>query len=155
MHRRTLTALAPAALLLLWAAPLYAGDAEDAAVKAVEKLGGTATRDEDDPAHPVVAVSFVGAPLTDRGLKELAPLKHLRSLDLAVCLGVTDAGLKELGGLNGLEELNLSYTGTTDKGLKRLAALKGLRKLNLIGDRVTDEGVAELQKALPDCKIDR
>ena len=50
-----------AAGLLLTAAPLYAGDAEDAALKAVEKFGGPATGDEDDPAHPVVAVSFVGA----------------------------------------------------------------------------------------------
>ena len=143
------------ACLLALAAPLCADDAEGAAVKVIEKLGGTATRDEDDPARPVVTVSFVGAPVTDRGLKELAPLKHLRTLDLAVCLGVTDAGLKDVAGLKGLEELNLSYTGTTDAGLKRLAGVKGLRKLNLIGDRVTDEGVAELQKALLDCKIDR
>ena len=152
---RNRLALLAACLLLSAAAPVYAGGAEDAAVKAVEKLGGTVTRDVDDPAHPVVAVSFVGVPVTDRGLRELAPLKHLRTLDLAVCLGVTDAGLKDVAGLKGLEELNLSYTGTTDAGLKRLAGLKGLRKLNLIGDRVTDDGVADLQKAQPDCKIDR
>ena len=63
--------------------------------------------------------------------------------------------MKELAGLKGLEELNLSYIGTTDAGRKRLAALKGLRKLNPIGDRVTDDGEADLQKALPDRKIDR
>ncbi len=50
-----------AASLLPSAAPVYAGDAEDAAVQAVEKSGGSATRDEDDTARPVVAVSFVGA----------------------------------------------------------------------------------------------
>ena len=153
MLRHTLAATSIA--FLLSAAPLYADDAEDAAVKAVEKLGGSVARDDTDPNRPVVAVSFVAVPVTDRELKCLAPLKRLKTLDLAVCLGVTDAGLKELATLKRLQELNLSYTGATDAGLKRLEKLKGLLRLNLRGDRVTADGVAALQKALPDCKIDR
>jgi internalin A len=165
--------------LLLAAAPLYADDAEDAAVKAVEKLGGKATRDEGDPAHPVVAVNLAGVPVGDGDLKSVAALTRLKTLDLSVCLAVTDAGLKHLTGLKRLEVLNLGYSGVTDAGVKRLAALTELRTLNLAGDSVTDEGlnalagmtklrsliltrtqvtdkgVAELQKALPDCKIDR
>jgi hypothetical protein len=43
----------------------------------------------------------------------------------------------------------------TDAGLKGLAELKGLQWLGLVGTQVTDAGVAELQKALPGCKIRR
>jgi hypothetical protein len=62
------------------------------------------------------------------GLKELAGLKHLRTLSLRGAK-VTDAGLKELAGLDGLLDLNLSFT------------------------QVTEAGAAELRKALPDCKV--
>jgi pyridoxine 5'-phosphate synthase PdxJ len=41
----------------------------------------------------------------------------------------------------------------TDAALKELAGLKELRELNLGGTKVTHAGVAELQKALPGCKI--
>jgi len=38
--------------------------------------------------------------------------------------------------------------------LKHLAGLKNLESLDLTGcDKVTDKGIAELQKALPNCKI--
>jgi hypothetical protein len=95
-------------LLLLAAAPLLADEAEDNAVKAVEKLSGRVEHDDKAPGKPVAAV------------------------DLHECKRVTDASLKELAGLKGLQTLNL---------------------LDCKG--VTYPGVAELQKALPDCKITR
>jgi len=167
-------------VLLLAAAPLLADEAEDQAVKAVEKLGGKVKRDDKDPAKPVVGVGLSGAKVTDAGLKELSALKELKELDLHACPGVTDAGLKNLVGLKelktlyvggtkvtdaglknlatlkGLQMLELDGTGVTDAGLKDLATLKDLRELRLADCKgVTDAGVAELQKALPDCKIDR
>jgi internalin A len=181
-------------------------DAEDQAVKAVEKLGGQVVRDPNDPAKPIVEVNLNGAAVTDAelkelaalkalkgvqtlylvnhhgvtdagvkslaglkgltrlnldgttvtdaGLKELADLKGLKELNL-VGTQVTDAGLKELARLKGLKELNLFGTKVTDAGLKELADLKELKELNLVGTQVTDPGVVALQKALPDCKIDR
>ena len=56
MPRRILSAAL--ASLLLAAAPLYADGTEDAAAQAAEKLGGSVTRDDSDPAHPVVAVDL-------------------------------------------------------------------------------------------------
>jgi hypothetical protein len=80
---------------------------------------------------------------------------EVKALDLAYA-GVTDEGMKTLAGLKGLETLDLSYTQVTDGGLKELAGLKGLKTLALFNCKgVTDAGVAELQKALPDCKITR
>ena len=66
---------------------------------------------------------------------------------------VTDSGLKELASLKGLTTLNLGITRVTDAGLKELAPLKGLTTLYLYSTKVTDAGVKELQNALPMCKI--
>ena len=52
--------------------------------------------------------------------------------------------------------VNLTHAGVTDAGLKELKDLKKLTSLNLPNtDQVTDDGVADLQKALPGCKITR
>ena len=132
-----------AGVLLLAAAPLCADDAEDQAVKAVEKLGGQVVRDDDDPAKPVIKVSLRKTGVTDVGLKELAGLKGLQTV-LLDDTGVTDAGLKELAGLKGLQTLGLNVTQITDAGLKQLAGLKGLQALHLGGTGVTDAGLKEL-----------
>ena len=49
----------------------------------------------------------------------------------------------------------LNRTRVTDASLKELKDLKQLTHLNLIHVKVTDDGVADLQKALPGCKITR
>jgi len=55
---------------------------EAAAVKAIEKLGGRVTRDDNRPGKPVVFVDLRGPQVTDAGLKELKGLKSLQSLNL-------------------------------------------------------------------------
>ena len=111
---------------MLAAAPLYADEAEDQAVKAVEKLGGKVIRDYTNPARPYTQVDLSNGKITDAELKELAALKGLFYLNL-FNTKVTDAGLKELPALNDLEMLELGYTAVTDAGLKNLAGLKKLR----------------------------
>ena len=51
--------------------------------------------------------------------------------------------------------VNLAGTKVTDAGLKELKDLKQLTYLQLGHTGVTDDGVADLQKALPGCKISR
>src|SRR5258708_38675812 len=102
--RRCLSLLT-ACVLLLTALPLYADDAEDQAVKAVENLEGAVIRDTKDPARPVVEVNLAGIKVTDVVLKELAVLKELKMLGLKQTQ-VTDAGLKELTALQGLQKLD-------------------------------------------------
>src|SRR5207237_1146037 len=103
---------------------------EASAVKAVENLGGKVYRDDKLPGKPVIGV-------------------HLHEI------WVTDAGLKELKDLKQLTTLGLSHTQVTDAGLKELADLKQLTSLSLGSTKVTADGVADLQKALPGCKITR
>ena len=127
---------------------------EASAVKAVEDLGGKVTRDDKLPGKPVIGVHLHEIGVTDAALKELKDLKQLTWLSLTVTQ-VTDAGLKELKHLKQLTSLDLSHTKVTDAGLKELADLKQLTTLNLEGTKVTADGVADLQKALPGCKISR
>jgi hypothetical protein len=55
--------------------------------------------------------------------------------------------------LEKVNELGLLYPKITDAGLKEVAKLQQLRRLTMYGTKVTKVGVAELQKALPKCKI--
>jgi internalin A len=127
---------------------------EASAVKAVQKLGGTVTRDDKLPGKPVIGVHFNFKPVTDVGWKELADLKQLTTLNLTAT-AVTGAGLKELKDLKQLTSLYLYDTKVTDAGLKELKDLKQLTTVELTFTQVTDAGVADLQKALPGCKITR
>jgi len=52
-----------------------------------------------------------------------------------------------------LQWLVLMDTSITDAGLRHLRALTKLSRLDLEGTRVTEAGVAELQRALPQCKV--
>jgi hypothetical protein len=53
-----------------------------------------------------------------------------------------------------LKVLDLGNTQISDVGLKELAALTQLQGLICENTQVTKNGVAELQNALPKCKID-
>ena len=49
--------------------------------------------------------------------------------------------------------LSLGFTNITDAGLKDIAKLQNLTDLILSDTKITYEGVAELRKAMPNCKI--
>lgn len=102
----------------------------------------------------LTSLDLKDTPVTDAGLRELAPLQNLTTLDLSRT-EVTDAGLRELAPLQNLTTLDLSWTEVTNAGLRELAPLQNLTKLLLDRKRVTDAGVSELQQALPKCWIIR
>jgi internalin A len=86
-------------------------------IVAIMKLGGQIERDEKTPGLPVVEVILSGDKATDAGLKHLAALAQLKSLQL-IKTKVTDAGLKDLATLKQLQRLNFYATEITDAGLK-------------------------------------
>lgn len=66
---------------------------------------------------------------------------------------LTDEDLVLIASFFELRELDLENTAITDAGLTHLRGLHSLRVLNLSGTSVTTQGRADLQKALPKCKI--
>lgn len=121
--------------------------AEDAAVEAVKRLGGSVGQNRK-------VVSLSSTRVTDAELKGLAALTSLTKLDLTDTK-VTDAGLKQLAALKGLTGLNLSNTKVTDAGLNELVALKRLTTLTLVTTKVTDAGAKAYERLNPNCYVYR
>jgi hypothetical protein len=97
---------------------------------------------------------LAGTKITDAGLAQLEGMSQLQFL-LLEQTDITDDDLKYLESLKELRWLSLDNTQITDDGLKHLASLTELRVLYLTHTQVTDNGIADLQKALPKCKIER
>lgn len=95
-------------------------------------------------ATEVTGFELSGSKVADEGLKELADLENLATLDLGQT-AVTDAGLKELTRLKSLAKLDLRLTKITDDGLKTLAGFKSLSELHVHANKtITDAGMKNL-----------
>lgn len=92
--------------------------------------------------------------LTDAGLEHLKGLSQLSELRLDFT-SITNKGLEHLKGLSQLQTLDISATKITDAGLEYLDGLSQLKELRLYSTSVSDESVKKLQRALPNCKIER
>jgi len=90
--------------------------------------------------------------VTDAELPRFRDFPQLKSLDLWGS-DITDAGLETIAQLPALEQLILTDTKITDAGLRRLQDVKKLRELSLIGTSTTKDGVAQLKRALPNCRV--
>ncbi len=92
--------------------------------------------------------------VTDAGIKVVAKLTQLERINLGGTK-ITNSGLKDVSKLTNLTYLNLRYISRiTDPGLKELVKCKELENLYLGHTQITDMAEAELQKALPKCKIE-
>ncbi|HWY86883.1 MAG TPA: sister chromatid cohesion protein PDS5, partial [Gemmataceae bacterium] len=76
---------------------LSVGEEHIKSEQAIKALGGAVVRNLDAPGRPIIHVDFFGTHVRDAGLKALAGLKSLQTLNLEGT-EVTDAGLKELAG---------------------------------------------------------
>lgn len=90
--------------------------------------------------------------LTDDGVKPLQGLTNMEWLNLDNTQ-VTDAGLKYLKDMHKLEFLHLGSTPVSNAGLPALEGLTSLKELTITRTAVSAEGVKELQKKLPNTKI--
>ncbi|MCE9545102.1 MAG: hypothetical protein K8T25_06245 [Planctomycetia bacterium] len=181
MSHRTIIASLAASWLLVGAYSARGADApaavapspqQQAAIAAIEKLGGSvrpvahdsplldvdfhlgggAVVDADlaqlKPLDKVIWLDLKETKITSAGLANLKEMKSLQRLHLETT-AIDDAGLDHLAGLENLEYLNLYGTNVTDAGIKRLAGLKKLKRLYVWRTKVTDAGVAALKKESP------
>jgi thiol-disulfide isomerase/thioredoxin len=86
-------------------------------------------------------------PITDSGVKHLAPLTAMRYLALRNA-DLTDLGLEALSAMKSLDFLVIGGR-ITDRGLRQLEPLTSLRFLSLDTKLVSLEGISELKGRLP------
>ena len=135
---------------------------EKAIHESLEKPKGELTEADLDQ---VVSVNFGNSKITDAGLRELAKLQNLKGLSLEDTK-ITDAGLKNVARLENLQDLWLHNTSITDVGLKEVAKMKQLKSVSMFTGggapwtygaetraTFTRAGMAELRKALPNCRF--
>jgi hypothetical protein len=148
----TTTCLLPVLLCTVLCAAGCGRGPEDEARQVVKELGGAVIVDDAQSGGRVTRVTLFGPRVTDESVNKLKDLQQLQELDLGGS-AVTDECINVLREFKNLQWLRLSNTGVTDVGLKGLKNFKQLRTLDLTNTGVTAVGAADLQKALPECKI--
>src|SRR5262249_9719054 len=89
--------------------------------------------------------------VTNDGLRHLAGLRELESLDLTGASGVDGRGLALLKGLTRLRYLTLAAIDVGDDGLENFRELPALQFLSLTGTLITDAGLAKIRE-LPELR---
>jgi Leucine Rich repeat len=129
---------------------------ELAGLKNLTSLGLSEAQLSDANLHVLREIGLLHCLLQASAGRDERPTSVEEITALSLCRSaVTDAGLRELAGFKNLTWLDLRETRVTDVGLNELAGLKSLTKILLQDTHVTGVGVTELQKALPNCQIDR
>jgi hypothetical protein len=135
--------------------------AERRIAASIQKLDGWAFFDDQaDGKYPVRlfprlrGVAFYArSQATDADLAILREIPQLEELFLGD-VKITDAGLVHLRELKSLQGLQLATIPISDDGVRNLRGLKNLRWLQVKETLVTPSAIAELQAALPRCKIE-
>lgn len=103
-------------------------------------------------------LSLKDAAIGEPGLKSLTCLPNLHALRFQNCSlthEAGDLGLRSLAELPNLQALAFSDCALSDDNLKALRGARSLVDLSLYEANISDVGFAELQQALPNCKIRR
>jgi hypothetical protein len=101
-------------------------------------------------------LTLIDAVVGEPGLKSLTCLSNLHALRLENCSlshDARDRGLPSLAELPNLQALVFTNCALSDDNLKALYGARSLVNLLLREAGISDAGVAELQRALPNCKI--
>jgi hypothetical protein len=92
--------------------------------------------------------------LTDAGIRELAAISHLRTLELRNVANLTDEGLKYFSQQQHLYDLAVTYTKLTNASVNFFKSLPSLTKLYINSTSgVSEEGIISLKAGLPKCEV--
>lgn len=129
-----------------------AGLTSEQAQTMIERLGGKVRHDDTLPGAPIVSVDFSGTRLDNAGLRTVAGLTTLKSLNLKNTQ-ITGAGLQSLTGLQELRLLCLDGTRVRNEDLRHLQSFSKLEQVSAYGTRINGLGINALKKALPNLKF--
>lgn len=91
-------------------------------------------------------VELEGDGLTDEDLRQLAPIKTLRSLNIGDARSFSGTGLSHLRYLPHLEKLCLYRIPITDDGAQALPELRHVKELNLVGSLFGAKGCEAISR---------
>ena len=92
--------------------------------------------------------------IQDSPVSDLEPIKGLTNLKTLIIINTEVSNIEPLKGLNGLRRLDILHSPLCD--IEPLKALTKLESLSLrYSENITDEQVEDLQKALPNLRIER
>jgi len=113
-------------------------------------LGGTSIRGQHAASLGQVPhlakLALSGSRLDDEGLRIIATLHGLRSLDVERCAAISDDGVRSLGTLSDLQELRVSNRSLTDRGVAVVSQLPNLRVLAAGGSAFSAAGLDSLRE---------
>jgi len=115
-----------------------------------------ANRDREFPSTPfkVTTIDLTGSrQFGDADLQRLTGLSELEFLRLHNATQLTNQALEYLSQIRNLKSLDLTAASVNDAGVPLLEKFTTLELLHLTNSKVTPQGVAQLQQALPDCRI--
>ena len=92
--------------------------------------------------------------MTDAVLERLSRIEHVEELDLSGSRGMTDEGLRHLARLPRLRSLQLGGAPVGDRALQALGRVASLETLGLAWTRITDAGVSYLAGCERLCAVD-
>jgi len=124
-HLQSLQQLPNLRSLMIWdegcfRAPDYeVGRLDDAALQQIAKLSLLET----------LAIAGWDSTYSDRGLKPVINMPHLKQLKLTMAPLITDLAMLEIAKMRSLTHLDITYTTITDAGLSHLAAAPQLQSV--------------------------
>lgn len=130
-------------VIVLGNLPVHADEAEDQAIAAAEKAGGSAQVDKKLEEGARVAVALEQA--TDAKLLSLAKQPAIGSLSIEDASRCTPVGYAALRELPNLQKLILGKSAASDKSVAAIGTIKPIQILYLGESKVTDAGLAGLK----------
>jgi|688.fasta_scaffold75647_3 Leucine-rich repeat (LRR) protein len=113
-------------------------------------LGGTSLRGQHAASLGQVPhlakLAMSDSRLDDEGLRIIATLHGLRSLDVERCAAISDDGVRALGALSDLQELRVSNRSLTDRGIAVVSQLPDLRVVAAGGSTFSAAGLDSLRE---------
>lgn len=113
-------------------------------------LGGTSIRGQHAASLGQVPhlakLAMSDSRLDDEGLRIIATLHGLRSLDVERCAAISDDGVRALGTLSDLQELRVSNRSLTDRGIEVVSQLPDLRVVAAGGGTFSAAGLDPLRE---------
>lgn len=107
------------------------------------------TRDWDEVVELLESGSFTtldaNGQMTDQMLERISAIEHVTTLGLSGSTALTDEGLRSLARMPRLSTLDASGCGIGDRALEIMPELRSVERLELAGTRITDAGVAHLR----------